>query len=357
MRDIFADSMPNMKPTKRSSLQSPNPVKHFAADIDGAAESESSSQVPFAMQDAATDLVGAIHTNDSNSVTPDGADAQHVDENGSASDIDIVHTSVAQSVRTTSTSPLSRVRPGAPVSPVSNRERFLAGFTPLRTCCNLDLCRAPAGNKFNLSAICIAVFPASLNPDRRYLQLADSTGVVGVTVWNENVHKFSNHSVGRLVVLQKAVISSHHGKKQLSLARDSVVKVGDDDQHEVCSWWSSLLRQVPKTCGAVHDMSDNSIISVAGVLGRISCETKIVNSAEKLLTCLHLVDASGKLDVRTWNHAPDTFTAFVDRPVLIQRVKVTSFASTKLCELFDSAGSIIVTEFPGKNELDRFWSE
>ena len=304
-----------MKPTKRSSLQSPNPVKHFAQDLEAAAESPVVTPV----------------LDPSASPPPVSADAV-----GSDNDT---------------------VRPKGPPSPLSNRERFMAGFTPLRTCCNLDLCRAPAGTKLNLSAICIAAFPASTNPDRRYVQLADNTGVVGVTVWNANVHKFSSDSVGSLVVLQKAVIYSHHGKKQLTLARDSVVKVGGDEKHEVISWWTSLLLQTPLSCGAVHDKSDNSIISVTGILGRVSSETKIVQSEEKLLTCLHLVDSSGKLDVRTWNHAPDAFLAFVDRPILIQRVKVASFASTKLCELFDSTGSVIVTEFPGQHELLRFWSE
>ena len=304
-----------MKPTKRSSLQSPNPVKHFAQDLEAAAE---------------TPVVPPV-LDPSTSPPPVSAAAVGSDNDN--------------------------VRPKGPPSPLSNRERFMAGFTPLRTCCNLDLCRAPAGTKMNLSAICIAVFPASINPDRRYVQLADNTGVVGVTVWNANVHKFSNDSVGSLVVLQKAVISSHHGQKQLTLARDSVVKVGGDEKHDVISWWTSLVLQTPLSCGAVHDKSDNSIISVSGILGRVSSETKIVQSAEKLLTCLHLVDASGKIDVRTWNHAPDAFLAFVDRPILIQRVKVASFASSKLCELFDSTGSIIVTEFPGKDELHRFWSE
>jgi hypothetical protein len=303
-----------MKPTKRSSLQSPNPVKHVAQEL------EPSAQTPVLPE-----LESYL------SPPPEHADALGSD-NGT-------------------------VRPTGPPSPHSNRERFLAGFTPMRTCCNLDLCRAPAGTKLNLSAICIAVFPATTNPDRRYVQLADNTGVVGVTVWNANVHKFGNDSVGSVVVLQKAVISSHQGKKQLTLARDAVVKVGGDEKHEVSSWWTSLLLQTPKSCGAVHDKSENSIVSVAGILGRVSSETKIVHSQERLLTCLHLVDATGKLDVRSWNHAPDSFLDYVDRPILIQRVKVASFAGTKLCELLDYTGSIIVTEFPGKNELIKFWSE
>jgi hypothetical protein len=324
-----------MKPTKRSSLQSPNPVKHVAQELEAAAqapvplEHASSLSPPIEPADAHGSVPLLLES--PLSPPPEPADA-HGSDNGT-------------------------VRPTGPPSPLSNRERFMAGFTPLRTCCNLDLCRAPAGTKLNLSAICIAVFPATTNPDRRYVQLADNTGVVGVTVWNANVHKFGDNSVGSLVTLQKAVISAHQGKKQLTLARDSVVKVGGDEKHEAITWWTSLLHQHPKSCGAVHDKSENSMISVAGILGRVSSETKIVHSQERLLTCLHLVDATGKLDVRSWNHAPDSFLDFVDRPILIQRAKVVSFAGNKLCELLDSSGSIIVTEFPGKNELMRFWSE
>ncbi len=327
-----------MKPTKRSSLQSPNPVRNVVQELEEAAQApvppeleSSNTSADFAEGVTAGAAAAAAMIAAAPSPPPAPAVADDSD-NGT-------------------------VRPTGPPSPHSNRERFMAGFTPMRTCCDLDLCRAPAGTKLNLSAICIAVFPATTNPDRRYVQLADNTGVVGVTVWNANVHKFGNDSVGSVVVLQKAVISSHQGKKQLTLARDSVVKVGGEEKHELSFWWNSLLLQTPKSCGAVHDKSENSIVSVTGILGRVSSETKIVHSQERLLTVLHLVDATGKLDVRSWNHAPDSFLDFVNRPILIQRVKVASFASTKLCELFDSTGSIIVTEFPGKNELIRFWNE
>jgi hypothetical protein len=331
-----------MKGSKRSSLQNPNPMKYSATDDDA----DSKLAAPAVLEGTAVISSAVTH--------------------GSGAPL-----SVAEDVSESSSSPPSCTRPKAPTSPVviktpaavapkspvSNRDRFMAGFTPLRTCCNLDLCRAPAGNKFNLTAICIAVFPASRNPDRRYVQLADNTGVVGVTVWNENVNKFNEKSVGSLIVLKKAVISSHNGKKQLTLARDSVVQVGEDVDHEICSWWSSLLRQTPKSCGSVHDIPDNTIICLSGIVGRVSCEMKMVSASEKALTVLHLVDDSGKLDVRTWNHTPDAFTRFVDRPVLIQRVKVSSFAGTKLCELFDAEGSVIVTEFPGQADLEKFWRE
>jgi hypothetical protein len=82
----------------------------------------------------------------------------------------------------------------------------------------------------------------------------------------------------------------------------------------------------------------------------------MVNSVEKTLTCIHLVDDSGRLDIRTWNHMPDTFLHCVDRLVLIKRVKVTSFAGTKMCELLDGTGSIMDTEFAGKTALAKFWA-
>jgi hypothetical protein len=124
----------------------------------------------------------------------------------------------------------------APLSPASNRDRFRQGLLPARTCCNLDLCRAPAGSKITLSAICIAVFPAQTGPDRRYVQLADVSGTVGVTVWNHNVPRFNSASVGMLVTLSKLTITNHQGKKCLTMARDSTVDISADCQHPVSSW-------------------------------------------------------------------------------------------------------------------------
>jgi hypothetical protein len=46
----------------------------------------------------------------------------------------------------------------------------------------------------------------------------------------------------------------------------------------------------------------------------------------------------------------------VDRPILIKRVKVASFAGTKHCELLDGEASIFETTFDGMSELAKFWS-
>jgi hypothetical protein len=332
----------SMRPSKRGSLQSPNPVKHSM--IYDPTDVSPINGVPI-------DSTAASHAVDDCFAILAPVPASSVVDND-ASDI----LNVVASGRGSPPVASVAVVPVPHSSPNSNRDRFLQGFTPARTCCNLDLCRAPAGSKFNLSAICISVFPPSKNPDRRYITLADRTGSVGVTVWNENVAKFGNHAVGQLVSLQKVVIISHHGKKQLSMARDSVVTTECDDKHDVVTWWKSLLLPVPKSCGQVHDITDGSIISISGVVGRVSHEIKMVNGVERTITCVHVVDFSGRLDVKTWNHSPALFTSFVDRPVLIKRVKVSSFAGTKHCELLDGNASIFETSFDGMQELSKFWT-
>jgi len=243
----------------------------------------------------------------------------------------------------------------SPPSPSGNRQKFLNGLLPTRICCNLDLCRAPSGSKFNISGICVSVFPAQSNPDRRYIQLADETGTVGITVWNGNVAKFDSSTAGQLVTCSKVAMSSHNGKKMLTMTRESSIQIVNDDQHLVSRWWISLLHEKPKSCSAVHDAAEGSMISVTGILGFVNSEVKMVNGVEKHLTYLHLVDSTGRLDVRSWNHSVDLFMPLRDRPVCISRTRVTSFAGTKVCELLDGDASVFATEFPGQAELLEFW--
>ena len=250
-----------------------------------------------------------------------------------------------------------RAIPPSPASPSTNRDKFRNGFLPARTCCNLDLCRSAVGGKFTLTAVCIAVHPASYNPDRRYLQLADVTGTVGVTVWNHNVAKFSPSSVGSLVTLVKCTITNHQGKKSLTLPRDATVEIVVDPHHAVFHWWQGLLQCAPMSCGGVHDVVDNTIVAVTGILGHVTMENKMVNGAEKALTTMHLVDTSGRLDIRSWNHSADSFLGYVDRPVLIRRMRVTSFAGMKMAEFLDGSASVIETTFAGSTALQKFWSE
>lgn len=337
---ILTISMPS---TKRGSLSSPNPIKHIHTDV---AEGQA-----VLLHSVVADGAAPI-----GSATPRAA--SDVEFQGD-SDVDLPRSSGACAAVPAADLSIE-LRPGNPVvppSPVTNRDRFIKGFLPARTCCNLDLCRASAGTKFNLSAVCIAVFPKSSNPDRRYIQLADPTGSVGVTVWNENVNSFSTASVGRLVTLTKVVITNHNGKKALSMARDSSVQQIDDETHTGSAWWHSLLSLAPLSCGAVHDVADNTMVSVSGILGHVSSDIKMVQGVAKTLLTLHMVDSSGKLDVRSWNHHADAFNHHVEAPILIRRVRVTSFAGLKLCELLDGAGSVIETAFSGDAALRKFWRE
>jgi hypothetical protein len=244
----------------------------------------------------------------------------------------------------------------APPSPNANRQQFLNGFIPARTCCNLDLCRVPAESKFTITGICMAVYPPSKNPERRYVQLCDVTGATGITVWNSNVAKFNSDCVGKLVTCVKVAMTNYNGKRTLTMTRDSSIQILNEPKHPVMSWWFSLLQAAPKSCGGIHDLPDGSIVSVQGILGLVTEEVKMVNSVERSLTYLHLVDSSGRVDVRSWNHPADTFLRFRDMPVCIKRVRVSSFAGTKILELMDGDSSVLVPDFPGKDALIQFWS-
>ena len=246
--------------------------------------------------------------------------------------------------------------PVASPSPSTNRTRFLQGCQPVRICCNLDLMRSPAGAKIAITAICIAVFPASRNPDRRYVQLSDQYGSAGLTVWNLNVSLFGTATVGKVITCKRLVVQSHNGKRCLSMARDSTIEVDDDGQHAVMDWWKGLLSARPRNCLEAHNSEDNDMITLSGVVGQVSEETKVVNSVARILTTIHMVDATGKFLIRTWNHVHQQFAALIDKPASFQRVRVVSFAGEKLAEFLDGNGSLILSDFPGCSELKAWWN-
>lgn len=313
--------------SKRSNptLRSPNPIKHHLTEAcvnevivgptisaQGAPNSESS---PPALRDATT--------------TGDSVDAASPPR--------------AQAV----------VSVQSPSSPGNNRAAFLQKFTPSRVLCNVELCRSPPGSKIHLTAIVIAVFPATTNPDRRYVQLADESGSVGITVWNDNVSRFSRQSVGQVVQFGKIVLGAHHSKKNLTMTRDSQVEF--PDVHPLQQWWINLLPAPPVTLLHFQLATENSIVNVAGILGMITEEVKIVHNVAKTLVTLLLADPSGELHVKTWNHVAADFHVYSETPVLIQRVRVTSFNGVKFGELLDNGGSVFVTEFKGKKVLSDYW--
>jgi hypothetical protein len=180
---------------------------------------------------------------------------------------------------------------------------------------------------------------------------------VGLTVWNTNVAKFDAKTIGSIVRAEKVVFSSHNGKKMLTMTRESSINVVPDPKHALNSWWieSAQLPAVP--LAAVQDVSENSIVSVAGILGLITAEVKNVGSEMKTLTSLCLADTSGNLTVRSWNHDPDQFAFSIEKPIMFRRIRITSFAGQKVGELLDGSGTITCSTFPGAAELLRFWAE
>ena len=89
----------------------------------------------------------------------------------------------------------------------------------------------------------------------------------------------------------------------------------------------------------------------------LSSETKRVRSDNKDLMNMRLTDRTGWVDVRSWNHTESEFRAFLEKPLLLQRVRVTSFAGLKICELIDGNGTVVTSTFDGHKDLEDYWQE
>ena len=260
-------------------------------------------------------------------------------------------------------SPSSPGRIGAVIeSPYqgSNRERFMANCQPLKVCCDLSVAGLHNSNtRFSFQAIVLIVYPATVKPDRRHILLIDSRGCTGITIWNENVHLFSASSVGQVVRFTKLSLSSHNGQRSLSMSRDSTLTFVSTavSACEESKWWSSLLENRPLRIIDVHDQEENSMISVSGIVGTISTETKRVKNEDKDLMCMRITDRTGFVDVRSWNHSESEFNSFREKPILFKRVRVTAYAGIRMIELLDASGSQVLSDFEGAADLASYWSE
>jgi hypothetical protein len=348
-------------PPKRTHLQSPNPVKLQMLDDD--CENTHLNQViveddvivaPPSTPPAIT--LGLLPTSLPTPTAPATETSNIITAPAAMSDVVMLAPAVSPPPPESPLRSVTSVGPLSPQSPTTNRSRFLTGVQPVRVCCNLDLMKSTAGAKIAITAICIAVFPASKNPDRRYIQLADQYGSAGLTVWNSNVSLFGSPSVGKLVTCKRLVVQSHNGKRCLTMARDSTIEIEDAGEHSVMDWWRGLLQSRVLNALEAHDAVENSIISLSGVVGQITEESKIVSGVTRVLTTLHMVDATGKYLIRTWNHVSHGFHLFIDKPVTIQRVRVTAYAGEKLAELLDGNGSVFLTDFPGCSKLLEWWN-
>jgi len=253
--------------------------------------------------------------------------------------------------------PASSMAP-VPLSPASNRERFRSACMPAHVTCDLSTASTEPGLRFSFQAIVLVVYPSSQNPLRRHVLLGDGRGTVGVTVWNSHVNAFSFSVIGQLVHLTKVAITVHNNVRGIVLNKESILSFSEGNGHFAQSWWSNMILVPPISVIHVADAKDNDIINVAGVLGAIHVETKNVRQDAKELLTLRIIDRTGILQVRSWNHTASLFQPKLDQPILIHRVRVSSFGGMKIGELLDGNGSIVHEgDFPAAADLAKFWSE
>jgi hypothetical protein len=248
--------------------------------------------------------------------------------------------------------------PQLQLSPAGNRDRFRQSLMPLQVTCDLSSASTDPGMRFSFQAIVLVVYPASNNPLRRHVLLGDGRGTVGLTVWNSHVQSFSFTSIGHLAIFSKVSLTNNNGVRGLVLSKESTISFSVTNEHFAQLWWNSIVKQPAVPAIHFHDAKDNVILNVSGILGNVVVEQKNVRMDSKELLQLQLVDRTGIIMVRSWNHGSAQFGHLVDRPILIQRVRVTSFAGMKIAEMMDGTGTVIIDgDFDGAQDLSKFWSE
>ncbi len=139
--------------------------------------------------------------------------------------------------------------------------------------------------------------------------------------------------------------------------KESAVTFSDGTGHFAHTWWHGLPNQ--NATPAIHfaDCKENNVVNIEGILGSVQSEWKLVRNEQKELLTMRIVDRTGIMQVRSWNHSASTFEHLVDLPIRINRVRVAGFANSKVGELLDAKGSEVITKFDGAADLTKYWSE
>jgi hypothetical protein len=61
------------------------------------------------------------------------------------------------------------------------------------------------------------------------------------------------------------------------------------------------------------------------------------------------------MDIRSWNHKDSDFRTYLDKPISLMRIRITSFATKKIGEMLDGNGTVSSPVFFGSEDLARFW--
>ena len=265
---------------------------------------------------------------------------------------DVIREGVDAGAATASAMIAAHALPSAPPSP-SQREAFQASLYVTKVTSNLSTVNAAPGARVNFDGTVIVVYPCEANPVRRYVLLADEHGTIGITFWNQNVSKFSSSVVGHVIQLTKVLITQHNGKKSITMNKESGLTVTE----QIAPFWTQLARNPITSILDVHSMPVNSFVTIAGVLGFLHSERKIVKDQEKELVIMKLIDRTGQIEVQSWVSKLADFSAYRDRPVKFQRLRVVAFAGIKCLEILDGNGTLVHSEFEGCGDLAKFWNE
>ena len=122
-------------------------------------------------------------------------------------------------------SPAASVRDQFLASPaVSVRDKFMANLYVQTVGCCLDSCSAGPSVRLSFKGTIAVLYPINFNPERRYVVFMDESGNLGLTIWNKNIAKITTDSIGKNCEITKVTLTTHQGKKVLSLSKESDVR-------------------------------------------------------------------------------------------------------------------------------------
>jgi hypothetical protein len=239
-----------------------------------------------------------------------------------------------------------------PPSP-SQREAFLASMHVQKVTTNLLLVNAQPGARLNFDGTIIVVYPCETNPVRRHVLLADEHGVIGITFWNQNAPKFNSSIVGTIAQLTKVMITTHAGRKSLTMNKESALVLSN----KIAPFWTQLLDNPVTSIMDVHSMPLNKFVSIAGIVALMHSEIKIVRNEEKELVILRIVDRTGSVEVQSWVSKLSDFERYRDQPIQMKRMRISEFSGVKYLEIIDGNGTEVSGTFDEALDLANFWKE
>ncbi len=235
---------------------------------------------------------------------------------------------------------------------------------------------ADAQQRIRISGIILVMYtPQSGPPARMYMQVGDSTGVAGVTVWGETVNQLMGTAdvIGRAISIPGCSMSFYNGKRSLNVPRNHVINFSDASPH--AEWWTSKLLAPSITTQEVQTQTDHAVVNLLAVCAGIRREEKTqckhrnvcmtiytntddptANGTIKIVAVWNMVDKHGEVDVRDWSGAEYSDSDYVDKTVRLRRVRVTSASNSnvKTAEFMPGANGTKFIIAPHV-EMMRWW--